>query len=46
MNFLLPLPPELAQRHTGQLRKRDNMLTGEGVGREEANHSEKVVLFK
>jgi hypothetical protein len=33
---LHPLP--LDRQHTGRLRKRDNLLTGEGVG-EEPNHT-------
>ncbi len=48
---LHPNPPslviKLGWRHTGRLRKRDNLLTGEGVG-EEPNRTtrERLVLYK
>jgi hypothetical protein len=45
-----PLHPSPVRRHTGSLRKRDNLLRGErekGVG-EETNHTtaRKLVLYK
>jgi hypothetical protein len=54
MIWLLSLPPppssvsKLDQRHSGRLRKRDNLLTGEGdgVGGGAKRRREILVLYK